>query len=207
MNKYRTIITLSLLIILIILLKSLCKPSPPVVASVKTDTVYIPVKADTFYKPKPYAVYLNHKPIGSTIIFDTLYLPEEITDSECITYYNQLKDYFSRTYIYRDSIPNKYGKIYIDDTVTQNMIKGRGLRTSLMIPEITKTITLIQPKKNEMYVGAGLLGNRNTILKGYEFNLSLKNKQDKIFGVGYEQLFNGTGFFKAEYRQKISFKK
>lgn len=206
MKRYRLIITLALAAIIIALLRGCFDHNCPKVISVKIDTVNTIIKHDTFYKPVPYAVYLKGKPIPYEK-WDTLYLPEEIPDSECITYYKQLQDYYSRNYLYKDSIKTKYGNIYIDDTVTQNIIAGRGVKTDLTIPEITKTITLIQPEKNEMYFGAGLLGNRNTILKGYEINLSLKNKQDKIFGIGYEQLFNGTGFFKAEFRQKITFKK
>lgn len=207
MKQYRLIISLVLAIILALILRGCFDRKCPEVVSVKIDTVYIPQKADTIYKPVPYAVYLKGKQLPTQYLFDTLYLPEQIPDSECVAYYNQLKDYFSRTYLYKDSFPNKYGKIYIDDTVTQNKIIGRGLRTNLLIPEITKTVTMVVPPRNELYIGGNLLGNEKNFLKGYEAGLIYRSKFNYQLSFGYQQIFNGNHYYKIGYYHKISLKK
>jgi hypothetical protein len=170
------------------------------------DTVFVKVKSDTVYIPKPYETFVDkvkYRPVF-TERWDTLYLPEligEEADTLLI-----LAKYF-QTNKYSDTSKNKYGKIIINDEVTQNRIAKREIKTDLVIPEVTKTITLTQPKRNQVYLGAGIWGSEKDVLGGYEVNLSLKNKQDRIIGIGYQQLFNAGHYYKLEYRHKISFRK
>lgn len=172
--------------------------------TVQIDTTFKRVIHDTSYIPAPYEIFVDkikYRPV-ITEKFDTLYLPELIEADTLL-----ILSKFFQTNKYRDTIKNKYGKIFINDEVTQNRISKREVKTDLLIPEITKTITLTQPKRTQVYLGAGLWGNEKDFLSGYEVNLSLKTKQDRIVGIGYEQIFNGGHFYKIEYRHKLSFRK
>lgn len=169
---------------------------------IKTDTVWVQEKTDTQYIPQIVNHYLPGKAPKPFEKWDTLYLTEiKDVDTAAI-----LQDYFSFN-TYADTLKNKYGYVLVSDTITRNKIAGRGVETNLLVPEVTKTITLTQPKKNQVYAGFGLFGSQKDFAGGYELNLSLKTKQDRILGVGYDQFFNGGGYFKIEYRHKITFKK
>lgn len=175
------------------------------IESIKIDTVWKEVKADTFYIPKTDTTIIEKTKYRLREVitdrFDTLYLPE-LQDVDTLLI---LADYF-KSNIYKDTIKNQYGYIAITDTVNQNQLKGRSASTNLSIPEITKTITLVD-KRNHVYIGAAILGNQKDFASGYEFNLSLKTKKDRIIEAGYVNLFNGMGYYKIGYRHKLSVKK
>lgn len=200
MNK-NTVIFILVVGIFILLLLRKCEGGGQV-STTKIDTVFVPVKSDTTYIPVPFETFVDrikYRPV-ITEKTDTLYLPE-LLEADTLKI---LAKYFE-TNKYRDTITNKYGKIFINDEVTQNMIAKREVKTDLLIPEVTKTITLTQPKRNQVYLGAGIWGNQKDL--GYELNLSLKTKNDRFVGVGYQQLFNVGNFYKLEYRHLIKLKK
>lgn len=171
-----------------------------------TVTVYKYLKSDTAYIPKPYKVFVDkirYVPVH-TEKWDTLYLPELIgmTMEDTLAI---LADYYA-TYFYSDTIRNQYGKVTINDTVTQNKLSGRGVIQDFKIPITTITNTVVE-KRNQVYVGAGVLGNLKDPLRGYELNLFLENKKDNQIGIGYQQVFNNDNYFKVNFLKKISFRK
>jgi hypothetical protein len=198
------IIALLVIGIIILLLLQKCGGGG-IVESVKIDTVYKLVKADTFYIPKTDTTIIETTKYKLREVitdrFDTLYLPE-LQDVDTL----RILAEFYKSNIYKDTIKNDYGYIALTDTINQNKIAGRSASTRLSIPEITKTITLID-KRNQVYLGGGIWGSQKDFLSGIELNLSLKTKQDRIVGLGYQNLFNAGSFYKLEYRHKISFKK
>lgn len=196
------IVLLIVAVVILLLLRKCESGSGNVVVSEKHDTVWVEVKKDTAYIPKPYAVYLKGKEVS---VFDTMYLPEIVTDSTCVAYYNTLKDYYSRIYLYSDTIKNKYGYIAINDTVTENKIAGRGTSSNFSIPEIINTITLMQPKRAAFFIGANMLGNEKDPLGGYNVNLAFKTKRDRMIEAGYNQLFGGDHYYSLGLKWKISF--
>jgi hypothetical protein len=200
----RNIAIIVLIALVVFLLLRNCKGGRKSIPTVKTDTVFVKIEQDTQYVPKPDTIYYTKTSYKSVPyrIFDTLYL-EQLIDADTA---NILKDYFA-TAVYHDTIKNPYGYVLVKDTITQNRIKSRGVSQNLLIPEITRTITIQQPKKAQLYLGAGIWGNEADPLNGYEVNLSLKTKSDRIIGVGYQQMFNGGHFYKIEYRHKLSFRK
>ena len=204
MNKNIIILILILGVVFLLLLRKCEGGKGQTITKVEYDTVFVTQKKDTSYIPQPYAVYLRGERITN---FDTLYLPEVVTDSTCLAYYEVLKDYFSRHYLYTDTVRNQYGYVAINDTITQNKIAGRGTSMNFTIPEITKTITLTQPKRNQVYIGANLLGNKSDVLKGYNVNLSLKTKQDRMIEVGYNKLFKSDHYYSIGLKWKISLTK
>lgn len=189
------------IVILLVLRKCGGKPAE-IKETIKIDTVYKDVKADTFYIPQRFVTYLPGKVPKPLEKWDTLYLIEP-TDTAAI-----LQGYYSFN-LYSDTVKvQDYGSAIISDTVSRNRVLGRGVKYNLKIPEVTKTITrTIIEKKNQFYVGAGMFGNPKEIAAGYEVNLSLKTKQDRIVEVGYIQEFNGIGYYKIGYKHKLSFKK
>lgn len=205
MNKGKnTVIAILAVAVVILLLLRKCEGGGSTVTETKIDTVYKTVQSDTVYIPKPHTVFVDRVKYRQVITekLDTLYLPDlKEVDTLLI-----LADYY-KTRFYKDTIINQYGKIFINDEVSQNKIAFRNVGTDFRIPEITKTVTIMQPKRNQVYLGAGLWGNARDVLSGYEVNLSLKTKQDRIVGLGYQQIFNNDHYFKLEYRHKISFRK
>jgi len=189
----------SFITIAILLYLQKCGRGGGVIESIKIDTVWVSVKADTFYIPKIITHYPPGKVPPALEKWDTLYVIEDI-DTAAI-----LQDYFSFN-LYSDTLKNKYGYVLVNDTISRNKILGRGVKTDLLVPEVTKTITLIE-KRNQVYLGGELLGNIKESAAGFGLNVSLKTKQDRMVETGYVQLFNGIGYFKLGYKHKLSFKK
>jgi len=204
-TPFKNYFILALVIAVIVLLSLLKCGNNGTVESVKIDTVWVEVKQDTAYIPKIDTTIIEKTKYRAvyTEKYDTLYLPELIAEEADTLLI--LARYFEKN-IYKDTIKNQYGYIALNDTITQNKISGRSASTRLSIPEITKTITLID-KRNQIYLGGGIWGSQKDFLSGVELNLSLKTKQDRIVGIGYQNLFNAGSFYKLEYRHKISFKK
>lgn len=102
---------------------------------------------DTVYQEKTFTKYIKGKSIPF-VVLDTTYLIEEVHDTITI-----ISDY-SRVYSYSDTIRiDSLGYAYIQDTISQNKIQGRGFSASFNLPTITVT-KLIEPKpKNELYLG------------------------------------------------------
>lgn len=205
-NRYREIFLAALFVVIVILLvfrKCNCGRAAQT-ETVRIDTVYKEVKGDVSYIPKTDTIFFTRTTtkLVPYLTLDTLYIPELVdVDTAAI-----LSDYY-KARIYRDTLRNQYGYISLTDTISQNKIRGRGVKTSLLIPEVTKTITLTQPKRNQIYIGAGLFGNEDDYLDGYNVNLALKTRRDKMIEIGYNQLFDGGHFYSLGLKFKISFRK
>jgi hypothetical protein len=131
-----------------------------------TKTVEV-IKTDTQYVPK----------IRKVTVTDTdtqfVYVPKMVRQPG-----------ISSTVYYSDTIPNKYGSFVVNDTISGNIITGRGVETNISVPTITKTVTLESKKKAIGYFGIGLAGNQGTPLFGTSASLALKAKNDKIYSIG-----------------------
>ncbi len=189
--------------LVIVLLLRKCGHGGDTQPTIKIDTVYQKVKGDTVYVPKVSSIYydrIKYVPTNPDLIIDTLYLPELI-DTLSI-----LKDYYAHV-VYKDTLRNQYGYISVTDTISQNRIKSRQVKTALSIPEVTKTVTLTQPKRAQVYLGANFLGNQSDPLLGYNVNISLKTKRDRIIEAGYNQFYGGQSFYSLGLKFKISLRK
>lgn len=152
------------------------KVEQPMKTVVKTDTVFVKDKSDTVYVPE----LVKLKPSNPLPIWivDTIYLESfQHIDTAFI-----LKDYFARA-IYSDTQKVKYGSIIINDTVTQNRIASRGLQTNFNIPIITKTVTLTEPKRTQIYFGLdGMSDFKHNVYAG--FSGALRSKKGGIWEAG-----------------------
>jgi hypothetical protein len=203
-REYKSLVIAALVIIAVILLFiRQCGNSPSTPEkTIEVDTVYVHEKADTIYVPKPYAVYLPGKAPKAFEKWDTLYI-EGFTEVDTAAI---LKDYYS-FYVYNDEVKHKYGRTFINDTVSQNKIIGRQVTHDLIVPVVTRTITLHQPKRSAVFIGANILGNEIDPLKGYNVNLSFKTKRDRFIEAGYNQLFGGEHYYSLGIKWKLSFRK
>lgn len=179
LKKYRDLIWLAVIILLILFWFKGCfggngSGETKIDTVYSTDTILVPVQGEKIEIPVIKEVYYP-KPVKTEVEVPVYIQP----DTAAI-----LKDYYA-TKIYSEKYPTQYGDITIADTVSENVIKGRGLRYKFEVPVVTTqmTITKEQPKRNVVYVGAGVWGSPESWLYGTEVSLSLKNKKDKIYSV------------------------
>jgi hypothetical protein len=112
--------------------------------------------------------------------------------------------------MYRDSVQiDTFGYIKVVDTLQKNQMVGRSFIKDLKIPEKTITITntIYPDAKRQMYVGGGILGNKDNIVGQVQAGLLLKNKKDQIFGISTGINANGQVQYGVSSFWKIKLKK
>jgi hypothetical protein len=137
------------------------------------------------------------------------YLPSDNYDSLYVQY-TTLKEQFLSKNIYADSVQiDTFGYIKVVDTLQKNQMVGRSFIKDLKIPEKTITITnTIYPEpKRQLYVGGGVLGNKDNIVGQIQAGLLLKNKKDQIFGLSTGINANGSVQYGVSSYWKIKLKK
>lgn len=153
----------------------------------KTDPIIV---ADTVYQQKTFTKFIKGNNIPF-VVLDTTYLIEEIHDTITIVKdYNEAKAYSDTIRI--DSI----GYAYIQDTISQNKIQGRGFSANLNLPTITIT-KLIEPKrKNELYLGfIGDLRHDNGQI-GIGGSIGLKTAKNTLFTLNATMNGYSFGYYK-----------
>lgn len=171
----------------------------PQATAVKVDTGYIIDQFKSKWaKPEPDTVIKPGKAPAPKIIYrDTGSMIVQPVDTAAI-----LQDYFARVF-YRDTLQTQYGNLVVEDTISQNRIQARRWLTNFSIPTVTKTVTLSQPPRNQLYVGfSGLMGQYSI---GAEVNLSLKTKKDQQFEAG-AGLFGLQWYGRVGTKFKLTFK-
>ena len=141
------------------------------------------VDIDTVYQQKTFTKFTKGESIPF-VVLDTTYVIDEVHDTITIVKdYNQVKVYSDTMRI--DSL----GYAYIQDTISQNKIQGRGFSANFNLPTITIT-KVIQPKpKSEVYLG--LLGDLR----------ALDNKVGLGLGLGFKTAKNGLFTINATTNQ------
>ena len=137
------------------------------------------------------------------------YLPSSNYDSLYVQY-NTLKEQFLSKNIYRDSVQiDTFGYVKVIDTIQKNQSLGRSFIQDLKIPEKTITITnTISPlPKRQLYIGGGILGNKDDIVGQIQAGLLLKNKKDQLFGLSTGINVNGSVQYGVSSYWKIKLKK
>lgn len=153
----------------------------------KTDPIVV---SDTVYQEKTFTKYIKGKSIPF-VVLDTTYLIEEVHDTITI-----ISDY-SRVYSYSDTIRiDSLGYAYIQDTISQNKIQGRGFSANFNLPTITVT-KLIEPKrKNELYLGfIGDLRHDNKQI-GIGGSIALKTAKNTLFVANATMNGYSLGYYK-----------
>ncbi len=153
----------------------------------KTDPIIV---SDTVYQEKTFTKYIKGKSIPF-VVLDTIYKIDEVHDTITI-----VKDY-NQAKVYSDTICiDSLGYAYIQDTISQNKIQGRGFSASFNLPTITVT-KLIEPKRNnELYLGfIGDLRHDNKQI-GIGGSIALKTAKNTLFVANATMNGYSFGYYK-----------
>jgi hypothetical protein len=148
------------------------------------------IVSDTVYQQKTFTKFIKGNSIPF-VVLDTIFLTDTIKDTITIVKdYNQVKVYSDTMRI--DSI----GYAYIQDTISQNKIQGRGFSANFNLPTITIT-KLIEPKsKNQLYLGfIGDLKHSNGQI-GIGGSIALKTAKNTLYTATATMNGYSFGYYK-----------
>jgi hypothetical protein len=152
----------------------------------------VTVVRDTVYQQKTFTKYKKGNDIHSyTILTDSVQIP--VHDTIRI-----LSDY-SRKYAYSDTIQIDTNNIvYIQDTISQNRILGRGFSAKLSEKTIIETRTITPKVKNALYLGFTGDLRQDKSLDNLGVGLIYKVKNKALIGLNLktgESVKYGVGFY------------
>jgi len=195
-NNFLSVIILGLVLILFF---SKGKEPKNTITIIK-DTVWVHTDSIVYTKPQ----IIKTIPVSYTERTKE-YLPDT-NYSQLVSQYNHLVDKYLASNIYKDSIKiDSIGHIYVKDTVSNNLLKGRSISYSLKYPIINNYIP-IKPK-NQIYYGGGVVGNPTEIINNIHIGALLKTKKDRIVGINLGLTPAGSLTYEVSSYWKISFKK
>ncbi len=163
----------------------------------KADTVRV---IDTLWEQHDTTI-VKKVPVKEIIYdIDTLTLPPQMIAD---TNYAALKLQFEALVrehtakaIFFDTIkvPQLKGGFYIKDTVQFNRLAGRSINADYVIPIVKETVTITKqaPKRNQLYIGAGINTSKTLMPQAAEAGLILKTKRDQIYGLKAGTDINGN---------------
>lgn len=191
-------------LLLIILVMRTCSgepaPCPAAGAIIKTDTAYLQL-LDSSGWIRPAATTV----VPARVIHDTLEITRTLFRTREVDTAAIVADYFATRY-YRDSLTTKYGKIWLDDSITQNRISARKWHYALNIPVVTNTVQAPALARLQVYGGFSLSGNKESLLYGFGPELLLKTKRDKVYGIGAQFTQGGQIYYSGKVYFKINLK-
>ena len=153
----------------------------------KTEPIVV---SDTVYQQKTFNKFIKGKSIPF-VVLDTIYLIERITDTITIVKdYNQVKVYSDTMRI--DSV----GYAYIQDTISQNKIQGRGFSANFNLPTITITKLIDKKDKNQLYLGfIGDIKHSNGQI-GIGCSIALKTAKNTLYTATATMNGYSFGYYK-----------
>ena len=122
--------------------------------------------------------------IGADKKTDTLYQANPV-DSILRQQYQALRDSLLAKNIYNQVLKYDSSSVTLSDTISQNRLVGRSYHFDLKYPSVTTTTTIKEPYKpvTQLYIGAGISGNQQQFIQGFNTGLLLKNRKDQVYGV------------------------
>ncbi len=168
------------LIVLLIVFLQTCKKQTVQVDGPKIirDTTWI-IKDSTVYS-KPQVVKTITVPVEQ---WSTEYLPDT-NYSKLVKQYTELAEKFLASNIHADSVKiDSIGYVHIRDTVSRNLLTGRSTSYNLKYPIVKETLIVPEKKRNQLYVGGLLQGNRSSAVDAISAGALFKTKKDQIYGV------------------------
>jgi hypothetical protein len=148
------------------------------------------IVSDTVYQQKTFTKFIKGKSIPF-VVLDTIYIIDRVTDTITIVKdYNQVKVYSDTMRI--DSL----GYAYIQDTISQNKIQGRGFSANFNLPTITITKLIEQKSKNQLYLGfIGDLKHSNGQI-GIGGSIALKTAKNTLYTATATMNGYSFGYYK-----------
>jgi hypothetical protein len=148
------------------------------------------IDTDTVYQQKTFTKFTKGKSIPF-VVLDTTYIIDEVHDTITIVKdYNQVKVYSDTMRI--DSL----GYAYIQDTISQNKIQGRGFSANFNLPTITITKVIVPKPQNEVYLG--ILGDLRAFDNkvGLGLGLGIKTAKNGLFSINATTNHYSLGYYK-----------
>ena len=191
---------LSLIILFLVFILFFSKGKETTVTKTLKDTVWQVKDSIIFTKPLVIkTISIKYKDRPKEYLPDTNY-------ASLVLQYNKLVDKFLDSNIYQDSIKiDSIGHVYVKDTVSNNLLKGRSYSYSLKYPIINTYTT--SPPKNQLYYGGGVLGSPVEIINNIQLGVLLKTKRDRIVGINAGINSQGTITYGVSSYWKIKLKK
>jgi hypothetical protein len=157
----------------------------------KTEPIVI---SDTVYQQKTFTKFIKGKSIPF-VVLDTIY------NIDTTTYYKIdtitiVKDY-NQVKVYSDTIRvDSLGFAYIQDTISQNKVQGRGFSANFNLPTITFTKILDTKSKNQLYLGfIGDLKHSNGQI-GVGGSIALKTAKNTLYTATATMNGYSFGYYK-----------
>lgn len=178
------ILSIVLVLIICFLLIRSCNrnivPSETDVVTLACDTVWI--YKDSIVKSSPQIIHTVSPPVEH---WNTEYLEDPEYDGLLEQYKDLSNDYFSINVIQDTLKIDSIGYVRVLDSVSKNQILARTFKYTLKYPLIkeTKTITVIEPPKRQLYIGLGIDGGQEDYLNQVNAELLYKTKKDHMFGI------------------------
>lgn len=176
----RDIITAILIIAVLVLVLEPKKETKPIVVT----------KYDTIVEIKNIVKYKRGESIPF-VVLDTIYKIDEVHDTIRI-----ISDY-NRIYAYYDTLKLDSAQyVYVNDTISQNKILGRGYGGHFVEKTIRIETTKIMPPKFAVYWG--VLGDYREFDKkvGFGFGLAFKMPKNGLFTLGATTNQYSIGIYK-----------
>lgn len=113
----------------------------------------------------------------------TEYVPSENYDS-LVEQFSALKEMLLTQNIYSQEYKKDSSSVVITDTIEKNKFVGRRVDFNLRYPVITNNTTITKlDRRNIVYLGGGIAGNKQNYVNSVNAGVMLKNKSDRFFGV------------------------
>lgn len=200
MISQKNLTNVIILFLLLVLLFRTCKnPYPTTSPKIIRDTTWIIKDSIIYSKPQVIKVIPASQ---SKEYYTKEYFPDT-NYSKLLLQYNNIVNRLLSSNIIKDSIKiDSIGSVLITDTISDNLIEGRSIATSLKYPIIKETLIVPEKKRNQLYLGFSITGDAITSLNG---ELLFKNKKDNIFGLS-AGICNTGMIYGIKYYTKIKLK-
>lgn len=201
-KNFLSLVTLAL--VLVVLLQRCGEPKPVDAPTVVRDTVWVHKDSTVYSKPQLI------KTIPIDVSRDTIinnYIPDTNYQKLVIQYQSVVNELLAKN-LFVDTLKiDTLGWVRVQDTVTKNLLLNRTFKWHIKYPVIKETITLPAPRKNQLYVGGEVEGDKTNLVSGVNAGLLFKNKKDQIFGLKAGLNSNGQPSLGISSFWKITFKK
>lgn len=198
-------IIIGVLVLLNLLQRSCHKPCPPAPVRTHTDTVELPTK-DTSKPYKPVPTSTTRKPAKSSFLrFPTQLTPLLFDTSRDLQPIDTAFDVVS-TYSDTLALPAPIrGYFIVQDTVDGTIRSRKYIRDFTVPITVNNTYTQANAPRTQLYVGAEVLGSRQTLLSYGGVNIGIKTKRDVFYEVKMlGPLQGGPPLFGFGVKTKIS---
>lgn len=139
--------------------------------------------------------------------WDTAYLPDTSYPA-LLRQYNTLAALYLASRHYEDSLRiDSLGYVYVNDSVTHNLIAGRSYKYSLKYPHVTERITIQEPYKptRQLYIGGGIEGDKYSLVQKLKAGFLYKDRKDRIYIIeaGSDRNLNLSAELKSYWKLKF----